>query len=54
MVNLAPDNLLFLKKEDVIRWFVDNNFMFDFDDNKNPITIWETKFQLKDNLYKYL
>lgn len=44
MVNLAPDNLLFFKKEDVIKWFVDNNFKIDFDDKKNPITIWGTKF----------
>lgn len=31
------------KKKDVVKWFVDNNIKIDFDDIKNPITIWGTK-----------
>lgn len=43
MVNIAPDDLIFFEKDDVIEWFLKNNFKIDFDDKNNPITLWGTK-----------
>lgn len=43
MVNIAPDDLVFFDKEQIINWFIKNNIKIDYDDEKNPITIWGTK-----------
>jgi SAM-dependent methyltransferase len=43
MVNIAPQDLVFFDKEDILRWFNENGVRIDVDDNENEITIWGTK-----------
>ena len=43
MVNIAPEELFFFNKEEIIKWCIDNNLKIDFEDDKYPITIWGTK-----------
>ncbi len=43
MVNIAPENLYFPTKNEIINWFSEQNIAVFYDDTKTPITLWGIK-----------
>lgn len=43
MVNIEPEKLLFFERDEIIRWYKENNIEIVVEDRSNPITIWGRK-----------
>jgi ubiquinone/menaquinone biosynthesis C-methylase UbiE len=43
LVNIAPRQLVFIQREEVLSWFLKHHIDIEYEDESNPITLWGRK-----------
>ena len=43
LVNIAPKQLVFIKRDEILFWFRKHKIKVEYEDRDNPITLWGRK-----------